>query len=63
MEQENVVNPFPPVSSFIFKLDMQSEPIIIIDQTGFRYKGELVEDAGEVYRLFKAFIETANPNE
>jgi len=57
--EDNNLNP-TPINSFIFKLDPQEEPIIVIDKSGFRYKGELIEDAGEVYRLFKSFIESAN---
>lgn len=47
-------------NSFIFKLNNMEEPIIVINETGFLYRGELVEDAGEVYRLFKEFIRVAN---
>lgn len=47
-------------NSFIFKLNGIEEPVIVIDQQGFWYKGELVEDAGEVYKLFKEFIGVAN---
>ena len=47
-------------NSFIFKLNNMEEPIIVINETGFLYKGELIEDAGEVYRLFKEFIHVAN---
>lgn len=47
-------------NSFIFKLNDIEDPVIVIDQKGFWYKGELVEDAGEVYQLFKEFITTAN---
>jgi len=37
-----------------------NEPIIVINEKGFKYKGELIEDAGEVYRLFKEFLTKAN---
>lgn len=47
-------------NSFIFKLNNVEEPVIVINETGFLYKGELIEDAGEVYRLFKEFIQVAN---
>lgn len=47
-------------NSFIFKLNNIEEPIIVINEKGFLYRGELVEDAGEVYRLFKEFIRVAN---
>ena len=47
-------------NSFIFKLNNVEEPIIVINETGFLYKGELIEDAGEAYRLFKEFIQVAN---
>lgn len=47
-------------NSFIFKLNNVEEPVIVINETGFIYKGELIEDAGEVYHLFKEFIQVAN---
>lgn len=39
-----------------FILSLENKPIIVIDEVGFKYKGELIEDAGEVYRLFKEFL-------
>lgn len=48
-----------PPNSFTFSLK-DNEPIIVIDEEGFNYKGELIEDAGEVYRLFKEFLIKAN---
>lgn len=44
-----------PPNSFIFSLQ-NNEPVIVIDESGFKYKGELIEDSGEVYRLFKQFL-------
>ena len=44
-----------PPNSFIFSLK-NDEPIIVIDEVGFKYKGELIEDSGEVYKLFKQFL-------
>ena len=32
--------------NFIFSL--KNNPIIVLDETGFKYKGVLIEDAGEV---------------
>tara|TARA_R110000868_G_scaffold101340_1_gene278968 strand:+ start:83 stop:331 length:249 start_codon:yes stop_codon:yes gene_type:complete len=46
-----------PPSSFTF--DLGNNPIIVINEEGFRYKGELIEDAGEVYELFKEFLKNA----
>ena len=48
-----------PPNSFTFSLK-DNEPIIVINEEGFKYKGELIEDAGEVYRLFKEFLTKAN---
>lgn len=45
-------------NSFIFSLDRE-KPIIVIDEVGFKYKGELIEDAGEIYNLFKEYLKTA----
>lgn len=45
-----------PPTSFSFYLKTGEQPIMVIDETGFKYKGELIEDAGEVYRLFKEFL-------
>jgi hypothetical protein len=47
-------------NSFIFKLNSDEDPVIVIDQKGFWFKGDLIEDSGEVYRLFRQFIEGAN---
>ena len=46
-------------NSFIFTLK-DNEPIIVLSGEGFKYKGELIEDAGEVYKLFKEFLSNAN---
>ena len=58
----NEINPtnWERPNSFIFKVGTNEEPVIVIDEKGFWYKGELVEDAGEVYKLFREFIEGAN---
>ena len=42
-------------NSFTFKLE--GETIIVIDSKGFNYKGKLIEDYGEVYNLFKSYLE------
>jgi hypothetical protein len=47
----------PPTNSFIF--DLGNNPIIVINEEGFRYKGELIEDVGEVYELFKEYLKNA----
>jgi hypothetical protein len=44
-----------PIISFTFNL--KNEPIIVITEDGFEYKGELIKDSGEVYRLFKKYLE------
>ena len=36
--------------------------IITIDEEGFKYKDQLVEEGGEVYKLFKEFLKQANTN-
>lgn len=41
-------------NSFTFNLNGQQ--IIVINENGFTYNGKLIEDAGEVYRLFKEFL-------
>lgn len=46
----------PVVDSYIFSFRDEKEPTIIIDKEGFRYKGTLIEDTGEVYSLFKDFL-------
>ena len=40
----------------------KGECIITIDDTGFKYKDQLIEDGGEVYRLFKEFLIQAKNN-
>ena len=52
---ENTTISFDPMpNSFIFCL--KNEEVIVIDEVGFKYKGELIEDKGEVYKLFKQFL-------
>lgn len=46
------LQPQPNSISFFIK----NEPIIVIDEVGFKYKGELIEDSGEIYKLFKEFL-------
>jgi hypothetical protein len=41
--------------SIVFTIK-NGEPVIVLDEVGFKYKGELIEDAGEVYKLFKEFL-------
>ena len=45
-----------PPESFTLSLDREEPPIIVIDKEGFKYKGELVEDKGEIYKLFKNYL-------
>ena len=45
-------------NSITFSLK-NNEPIIVMDEVGFRYKGELIEDAGEIYKLFKEYLTDA----
>ena len=41
-------------NSIIF--GQQGEAIIVINKNGFSYKGQLIEDAGEVYDLFISYL-------
>jgi len=36
---------------------IKDEPIIVITEDGFKYKGELIEDGGEIYKLLKEFLQ------
>ena len=58
MEQISASSFNPPPNSFTFYLK-NNEPIIVIDEVGFKYKGELIEDGGEIYRLFKEFLQNS----
>jgi hypothetical protein len=49
-----------PINSIMFNIN--DECIITIDDTGFKYKDQLIEDGGEVYRLFKEFLIQAKNN-
>ena len=51
-----VLNPMN-VQENSFTFTQEGETIIVIDSKGFNYKGELIEDAGEVYDLFKSYLE------
>ena len=44
-----------PPNSIVFTIK-NGEPIIVLDEVGFKYEGELIEDAGEIYKLFKDFV-------
>ncbi len=52
----------PPSNSIILCLE-SNKPIIVIDEIGFKYKGVLIEDAGDVYKLFKEFLRSAQNTE
>lgn len=54
----NKLKPEQP-ENFTFRVDGSKEPIIVIDQNGFWYMGELIKDAGHVYNLFREFMEGA----
>ena len=43
------------LNSYTFN-GIKDEPIIVITEDGFKYKGELIEDKGEIYQLFKEFL-------
>jgi hypothetical protein len=47
-----------PESTIKFRLGNAPAEIIRIDQQGFHYKGQLIEDAGEAHRLFVEFLKT-----
>jgi hypothetical protein len=43
-----------PINNITFTIN--GESIITIDDYGFKYKDQLIEDGGEVYRLFKELL-------
>jgi len=43
------------LNSYTFN-GIKDEPIIVITEDGFKYKGELIEDKGEIYQLFKNYL-------
>ena len=43
------------LNSYTFN-GIKDEPIIVITEDGFKYKGELIEDKGEIYKLFKNYL-------
>jgi len=43
-----------PINNIIFTIN--GESIITIDEEGFKYKDQLIEDGGEVYRIFKELL-------
>ena len=49
------INLEPQPNSIVFTIK-NGEPIIVLDEVGFKYKGELIEDEGEIYKLFKDFV-------
>jgi hypothetical protein len=49
-----------PINNIIFTIN--DECIITIDDNGFKYKDQLIEDGGEVYRIFKEFLIQAKNN-
>jgi hypothetical protein len=58
LPQQEISDGVIPPNSFILSLNRE-EPIIIIDEEGFKYKGELIKDSGEIYKLFKEFLQTS----
>lgn len=60
---ENLVLKPMDVQENSFTFMQEGKPIIVIDSKGFNYKGELIEDAGEVYNLFKSFFQQSLINE
>ena len=54
--QQEISDGVIPPNLFILSLNRE-EPIIIIDEEGFKYKGELIEDGGEIYKLLKEFLQ------
>ena len=44
------------LNSYTFSGIKTDEPIIVITEDGFIYKGELIEDKGEIYQLFKNYL-------
>jgi hypothetical protein len=46
------------LNSYIFS-GINDEPIIVITEDGFKYKGEFIEDKGEIYQLFKNYLNNA----
>ena len=46
-----------------YTFSYEGETIIVINSKGFSYKGELIEDAGQVYNLFKSYLEQSFINE
>jgi hypothetical protein len=43
------------LNSYTFN-GIKDEPIIVINEDGFKYKGELIEDKGEIYQLLKNYL-------
>ena len=59
---ENLLLKSEPVDAPSFTFSLEEKTIIVINSKGFSYKGELIEDAGEVYNLFKSFLEQSLNN-
>jgi hypothetical protein len=45
------------LNPYTFSGIINDEPIIVITEDGFKYKGELIEDGGEIYKLLKEFLQ------
>ena len=50
----------PEDSGIKFRVNGQDDPVMVLTSEGFIYKGEVVQDAGEAYKLFVAWLKTAN---
>jgi hypothetical protein len=46
----------PTVSAIHFYLPAGGEEVLRLDNEGFHYRGQLIEDAGEAHRLMVAFL-------
>jgi hypothetical protein len=39
---------------------VENAPILIVDEDGFHYKGQVIEDAGEAWKLFTDYMNKIN---
>ena len=50
-------------ASNVFRFNKESGEVLRLDERGFHYKGQTIDDAGEAYRLFMNWMNNATGQE
>jgi len=50
-------------ASNVFRFNKESGEVLRLDERGFHYKGQTIDDAGEAYRLFMNWMKNTQEQE